>query len=107
MLLLLSLTLLFYALFVAGFVSLGDIGLLITLMTVSYLMVPLAPMDGKELFDYSKGLWAAVFFPSMTLFYLWSVHAIPPLAFAATGIASIILFPIVLVKTRGSKQLET
>jgi len=98
MLLLLSLTLPFSAVFMAGFPSLGDLGLLITLMTVSYLMVPLPPMDGKTLFGYSKGLWAGVFLPSIALFYLWSVHVIPPQALVATGIVSIILFPMVLLK---------
>jgi Zn-dependent protease len=46
----------------------GQAGLSMNLLAAVFEMVPLALLDGKKLYAYSKFLWAAAFFPLMILY---------------------------------------
>jgi hypothetical protein len=82
----------------------GDSGLLITIMTVCYSLVPVEPLPGRQLYEYNKlisigSLTALAFLLYSTTFYLLPVEV-----FFAIGLASIPLAIIVLYKMNRAKS---
>lgn len=54
---------------VGGFwTMLGTVGFAINLLEAAYSLIPLYPLDGKEVYHWNKGVWAAVFFPLIALY---------------------------------------
>jgi len=47
---------------------LGTVGFAINLLEAAYSLIPLYPLDGKEVYHWNKGVWAAVFFPLIALY---------------------------------------
>jgi len=47
---------------------LGTIGFAINLLEAAYSLIPLYPLDGKEVYHWNKPIWAAVFFPIIALY---------------------------------------
>ena len=84
----LSLLIPFSILFMLGFQVIGDSGLLLTLMSTCYSLVPLKYLAGKALFDYRKGISLVMLFSVGLLFFGCTISVLPQLIYLATGIAS-------------------
>jgi hypothetical protein len=61
----------FYALLIFGFTYVGSIGLAMCLLMALFDSIPLAPMNGKDIYDWSKIAWGAQFVASVVLYTLW------------------------------------
>jgi Zn-dependent protease len=62
---------LFCALFVIGIPYVGSIGLAMCLLMAFFDSIPVSPMNGKDIYDWHKGLWAALFLVVLSLYVLW------------------------------------
>lgn len=51
----------FYLLFVNGFTLIGNMGLVICLTAAFFDIIPIPPMNGKDIYDWSKALWLILF----------------------------------------------
>jgi len=60
----------FYMLFVNGFTLIGNMGLIICLTAAFFDTIPIPPMNGKDIYDWSKVLWLALFIPCFALYAL-------------------------------------
>ena len=60
----------FYMLFVNGFTLIGNMGLIICLTAAFFDTIPIPPMNGKDIYDWSKVLWLALFIPCFALYTL-------------------------------------
>ena len=100
MLILLTLTIPFAGLFMLGFKIIGDAGLLLTLMTVCYSLVPLKPLAGKAVFDYRKEVSLVALVSVAILFYSWTVNLLPHVTYLAVGLVSVFLAAITLSQLR-------
>jgi outer membrane protein assembly factor BamB len=63
----------FYALFVAGFSYIGSIGLAMCLLGAVFDTIPIAPMNGRDIYDWSKSIWAAQFLIVLILYVVWLI----------------------------------
>jgi hypothetical protein len=61
---------LFYILLANGFILVGNIGLVICLTMAFFETVPIPPMSGKDLYDWSKPLWISLFTATFALYML-------------------------------------
>jgi len=100
MLILLTLTIPFAGLFMLGFKIIGDAGLLMTLMTVCYSLVPLKPLVGKAVFDYRKEISLIALVSTGILFYSCIVNLLPHVTYLAVGVVSVFLSAITLNQLR-------
>ncbi|MCK4481918.1 PKD domain-containing protein, partial [Candidatus Bathyarchaeota archaeon] len=100
MLVLLTLTIPFTGLFMLGFKIIGDAGLLLTLMTVCYSLVPLKPFVGKAVFDYRKEVSLIALVSTAILLYSFTVNLLPHVTYLAVGVASVFLVAITLSQLR-------
>lgn len=100
MLVLLTLMIPFAGLFMLGFKIIGDAGLLLTLMTVCYSLVPLKPLAGKAVFDYRKEVSLIALVSVAILFYSWTVNLLPHVTYLAAGVVSGFLAAITLSQLR-------
>jgi len=100
MLILLTLTIPFAGLFMLGFKIIGDAGLLLTLMTVCYSLVPLKPLAGKAVFDYRKEVSLIAFVSAGIIFYSCTVNLLPHVTYLAAGVVSAFLAAITLNQLR-------
>jgi hypothetical protein len=65
----------FLILYITGFTLIGNVGLIACLTAVLFEALPISPMSGKNIFDWNKLAWFALFAPSVasygiTLFIL-------------------------------------
>ncbi len=60
----------FFALFTSGFVLIGNIGIVMCLTMAFFDSIPIPPMNGKDIYDWSKILWIALFIATFTLYML-------------------------------------
>ncbi len=104
MLILLTLTIPFAVFFMLGFKIIGDAGLLLTLMTVSYSLVPLKPLSGKAVFDYRKEVSLIALISTGILFYSCTVNLLPHVTYLAVGIVSAFLAAIAINQLRKSSS---
>ncbi|MFC1488190.1 choice-of-anchor L domain-containing protein, partial [Thermoproteota archaeon] len=103
-LILLTLTIPFSILFLMDFKIVSDSGILLTLMSASYSLVPLKYLSGKVVFDYNKKYSLIAFGSTTFLFISFTINLLPILAYFPVGIVSTILTVITLKKLRLSKQ---
>jgi len=61
----------FYVILISGFTLLGSSGLAFCVMMAFFESLPIPPMSSKEFLRHNKGLWAAIFATTTTLFILW------------------------------------
>jgi len=60
----------FLALYLAGFTSIGSLGLIMCLTGVLFEVLPIPPMGGKNIFDWNKLAWLALFAASVASYGL-------------------------------------
>jgi outer membrane protein assembly factor BamB len=64
----------FYALQILGFTYIGSIGLAMCLLMALFDSVPVTPINGKDIWDWNKLIWAAIFVVSVVLYTLWLLY---------------------------------
>lgn len=64
----------FYVLLVNGFAYIGSIGLAMCLLMALFDVIPVAPMNGRDIFDWSKPIWAFLFLVAAVLYTLWLLY---------------------------------
>jgi len=60
----------FYALFIKGYIAIGNVGVVMCLTMAFFDSIPIRPMNGKDIYDWSKIVWVALFIASFTLYAL-------------------------------------
>jgi hypothetical protein len=60
----------FYGLFTSGFTLIGNIGIVMCLTMAFFDSIPIPPINGKDIYDWSKILWMALFITTFTLYML-------------------------------------
>jgi len=60
----------FYILFINGFTLIGNMGLIICLTAAFFDIIPIPPMNGKDIYDWSKILWLLLFVTCFALYAL-------------------------------------
>jgi len=100
MLLLLTLIAPFAGLFMLGFRIVGDAGLLLTLITVCYSLVPLKPLAGKAVFDYRKEVSLIALVAVAIILYSCTMNLLPHFIYIAVGGVAAILAAITLNELR-------
>jgi hypothetical protein len=78
----------FSILFMLGFQVVGDSGLLLTLMSTCYSLVPIKFLAGKALFDYRKEISLIMLLLAGFLFFGCTISILPQPVYLAVGIAS-------------------
>jgi Zn-dependent protease len=66
----LALAAVFYGLFTGGFRLIGNIGIVMCLTMAFFDSIPIPPMNGKDIYDWSKALWATLFIAAFSLYVL-------------------------------------
>jgi hypothetical protein len=61
----------FYILLLSGFKAIGSIGLAMCIIGAFFDTFPIAPMNGRTIFDYSKTLWIVLFTVTLALYTSW------------------------------------
>jgi hypothetical protein len=102
-LILLTLTFPFGILFLLGFKIIGDTGVLLTLMSACYSLVPLKYLSGKAVFDYNKKYSLASFLITAVLFISFTINLFPVIAYLPVGVISGFLALIVYRQLKISK----
>ena len=87
----LSLMIPFSILFMLGFEVLGDSGMLLTLMSTFYSLIPIKMLAGKVLFDYRKDYSLIMLVFLGVLFFGATLNLLPYLVFLIAGIKSAII----------------
>ena len=62
---------LFFIVLRRGYVAIGDAGLSMCVIGAFFGTFPISPMSGKDIFDYSKRLWAMLFVLTLAIFAAW------------------------------------
>jgi hypothetical protein len=86
-----------------GFRILGDLGILMCLTKIFYSLVPVKPMVGKDIFDYSRRVWISIFAPMMILYFTWILNVLPWTVFFTTGLISTLVGISLIIISRQSK----
>jgi hypothetical protein len=102
----LTLSIPFYLFHTLGFTTMGDAGLMITMMTACYSSFPFKPLGGEAIFKYHKGLWIATFILTFSMFICTILGLLPHVAYLLIGTATTLLFIglILTLKRRQSHQ---
>jgi hypothetical protein len=87
----LSLMIPFSILFMLDFEVLGDSGMLLTLMSTFYSLVPIKMLAGKVLFDYKKDLSLVMLVCLGVLFFGATLNLLPSVVFLIAGVISAII----------------
>jgi len=101
-LILLTLTIPFTSLFLLGFRTIGDSGLMLTLMSAFFSLVPLKLLSGKAVFDYRKDVSLIALVLTGTLFFSCTFNVLPMLTYLALGLASAVMAAITIKKLKHS-----
>jgi hypothetical protein len=96
----------FYLFYTLGFTTMGDAGLMVTMMTACYSSFPFKPLGGEAIFRYNKHLWVATFIPSFSIFICTILGLLPHAAYLVIGTATTLLF-IGLILTLKKKRALT
>jgi Zn-dependent protease len=60
----------FYALFASGSTLIGNVGIVMCLTMAFFDSIPVSPMNGKDIYDWSKICWISLFVATFTLYML-------------------------------------
>lgn len=60
----------FYALFINGYTLIGNMGLVMCLTMAFFDSLPIPPMNGKDIYNWSKVIWIALFMVAFALYTL-------------------------------------
>jgi Zn-dependent protease len=60
----------FYAIFTSGFTLIGNIGIVMCLTNAFFDSIPIPPINGKDIYDWSKICWIALFIATFTLYMM-------------------------------------
>ncbi len=61
----------FYLLLQIGYTYIGSIGLAMCLLMALFDILPLTPMNGRDIYDWNKAAWGALALTSAALYALW------------------------------------
>jgi hypothetical protein len=61
---------LFYELMAGGFGLIGNMGVVMCLTMAFFDSIPISPMNGKDIYDWSRFLWVSVFTSTLSLYLL-------------------------------------
>ncbi len=64
---------LFFALLISGFTLIGSTGLAMCIIMAFLDAFPVAPMNGKAIFEHSKVAWAALFAATLAIYLSWLI----------------------------------
>ena len=104
-LILLTLTIPFTVLFLLGFRTIGDSGLMLTLMSAFFSLIPLKLLSGKAVLDYRKDVSLLALVLTGLLFFSCTFNVLPMLAYLALGVASAVMATITIKKLKHSHQI--
>jgi hypothetical protein len=90
----------FSILFMLGYQIIGDSGLLLTLMSTCYSLIPLKILAGRSLFDYRKEISLVLLFSVGFLFYGCMTNLLPQPIYFVAGVVSVIIALITQRKLR-------
>ena len=90
----------FSILFSLGYQVIGDSGLLLTLMSTFYSLVPLKFLAGKALLDYRKKVTLAMLFSVGFLFFGCTLSLFPQAVYLVAGIASAIIVVVTRIQLK-------
>jgi YVTN family beta-propeller protein len=62
---------LFFILLKNGYTAVGDAGLSMCVLGSFFGTFPISPLSGKDIFNFSKRLWAALFISTLVIFVAW------------------------------------
>jgi hypothetical protein len=96
----------FSILFMLGYQAIGDSGLLLTLMSTCYSLVPLKFLAGKALFDYRKEFSLTMLFSVGFLFFGCTISLLPQALYLAAGIASATIAVLTYIQLKNRKEIE-
>ena len=102
-LILLTLMIPFAVLFLLGFRTIGDSGLMLVLMSSFFSFIPLKMLSGKTVFDYRKDVSLLSFVLTGVLFFSCTFNALPMPTYLALGAASALLAVFTLKQLKQSK----
>jgi hypothetical protein len=60
----------FYGFFIGGYTLIGNVGIVMCLTMAFFESMPIPPMNGKDIYDWSKFLWIGLFVTAFTLYTL-------------------------------------
>jgi len=60
----------FYIMFINGFTLIGSIGMVMSLTIAFFEALPIPPMSGKDIYNWSKSLWTGLFIATFSLYAL-------------------------------------
>jgi Zn-dependent protease len=60
----------FFDFFINGYTLIGNIGIVMCLTMAFFDSIPVPPMNGKDIYDWSRFLWVALFISTFTLYML-------------------------------------
>jgi Zn-dependent protease len=60
----------FYAIFISGFTLIGNIGIIMCLTMAFFDSIPIPPMNGKDIYDWSKICWIVLFITTFILYMM-------------------------------------
>jgi hypothetical protein len=63
----------FGVLLFSGYIVVGGTGLAMCLIEAFFDTFPLSPLSGKDILDYKRSVWAALFITTLTLYAIWLV----------------------------------
>jgi hypothetical protein len=101
-LILLTLMIPFTVLFLLGFRTIGDSGLMLTLMSAFFSLIPLKFLSGKAVFGYRKDVSLLALVLTGILFFSCTFKVLPMLTYLALGVASAFIAAIILKQLRRS-----
>ena len=93
---------LFALMYIVGFRIVGDAGILICLISASFMLIPVKPYPGKILFKRRFIIWLLLFLSSFILYFTALSNILPHLVYVVAGLFSLILLLYEQVLTQGS-----
>lgn len=102
-LIVLTLMIPFSVFFLAGFRTIGDSGLMLTLMSSFFSLIPLKLLSGKAVFDYRKDISLLALALTGILFFSCTFNVLPMPTYLALGIASAIMAAFTLKQLKQSQ----
>ena len=102
-LIVLTLMIPFSVLFLAGFRTIGDSGLMLVLMSSFFSFIPLKLLSGKSVFDYRKDISLLALVLVGVLFFSCAFNVLPMQTYLVLGIASAVVATYTLKQLKQSR----